>query len=314
MKKTGAVLVAAGLSSRMKDFKPMLPYGDSTIALHMVDMIQQMKLYPVVVVTGYRAADLEAHLFHTGVRFVKNERYQDTEMFDSVVLGIKNVMEECERMMIMPVDIPAIRTETIRQALMVDAEMVRTRYHGEPGHPIILSRETAEKLCGYTGDGGLRGAMEHSGITITDLEVDDPGVRWDVDTPEEYYKLIEWNYSQGAGYPIRPQIRIRLTANEPFFGPGTCELLEQIEETGSIREACIRMNLSYSKGSKMIRLIDSQLGFPVVRRKCGGLGGGGSELTESGRRLVKSYRAMEEELEVKTDEIYKKYYEKGFKN
>ena len=36
MKKTGAVLVAAGLSSRMGDFKPMLPFGDSTIALHIV--------------------------------------------------------------------------------------------------------------------------------------------------------------------------------------------------------------------------------------------------------------------------------------
>ena len=44
MKKTGAVLVAAGLSSRMGDFKPMLPFGDSTIALHIVMMLKRLDI------------------------------------------------------------------------------------------------------------------------------------------------------------------------------------------------------------------------------------------------------------------------------
>ena len=44
MKKTGAVLVAAGLSSRMKDFKPMLPFGGSTVSRHMVSMLKDMDI------------------------------------------------------------------------------------------------------------------------------------------------------------------------------------------------------------------------------------------------------------------------------
>ena len=55
MKKTGAVLVAAGLSSRMKDFKPMLPFGTSTASRHMIGMLKSLKADPIVVVTGYRA-------------------------------------------------------------------------------------------------------------------------------------------------------------------------------------------------------------------------------------------------------------------
>ena len=62
MKKTGAVLVAAGLSSRMKDFKPMLPFGTSTASRHMIGMLKSLKADPIVVVTGYRAEELEAHL------------------------------------------------------------------------------------------------------------------------------------------------------------------------------------------------------------------------------------------------------------
>ena len=55
MKKTGAVLAAAGLSSRMGDFKPLLPFGDTTIAFHVTSMLRRLGADPVIVVTGYRA-------------------------------------------------------------------------------------------------------------------------------------------------------------------------------------------------------------------------------------------------------------------
>ena len=66
MKKTGAVLVAAGLSSRMKDFKPMLPFGTSTASRHMIGMLKSLKADPIVVVTGYRAEELECEIIDIG--------------------------------------------------------------------------------------------------------------------------------------------------------------------------------------------------------------------------------------------------------
>ena len=88
MKKTGAVLAAAGLSSRMKAFKPMLPFGGTTISRHLAALIKSLGVNPVVVVTGYRGEELENHLSAEGVRFVRNERFRETEMFESVKLGI----------------------------------------------------------------------------------------------------------------------------------------------------------------------------------------------------------------------------------
>ena len=199
MKKTGAVLAAAGLSSRMGDFKPMLPFGDSTIALHMVNRLKRMSVEPIVVVTGYRAEELERHLTHTGVRFVRNDRFGETQMFDSVKMGVRAILSDCERIMVMPLDTPAILPETIRQVLTIDAGIVRTMCGGEPGHPIMFWRETAEQLCSYTGDGGLRGAIEAYGAGVTDLAVKDEGIYRDVDTKEEYKKLIEWSYRREMG-------------------------------------------------------------------------------------------------------------------
>ena len=72
MAKIGAVVVAAGRTSRMGAFKPLLPFEDSTISLHIIQLLKQIGADPIVVVTGYRAAWLEEHLAHTGVRFVRN--------------------------------------------------------------------------------------------------------------------------------------------------------------------------------------------------------------------------------------------------
>ena len=311
MKKTGAVLVAAGLSSRMGDFKPMLPFGDSTIALHIVMMLKRLEVSPLVVVTGYRAEELERHLSHAGVRFVRNERYRETQMFDSVRLGLKAIAGQCERIMVMPMDTPAIMPLTIRQVLMIDAGIVRTVCKGEPGHPIMFQNEIAGQLCAYEGGRGLRGAIEESGISVTDLEVEDEGIYRDVDTKEEYQELVEWNYRRGMGHPISPLVQVRLRAGDVFFGPGTGQLLHMIRQTGSIQEACLRIGLSYSKGTRMIKEVERQLGIPVVNRRTGGMGGGGSSLTEEGTRLLEGYEQMVAEVSRSTEVIFRKYFGKG---
>lgn len=312
MKSTGAVLVAAGLSSRMEAFKPMLPFGNSTISRHMVSMLKDMGIAPVVVVTGYRGDELEQHLSSMGVRFAKNERFRETQMFDSVQIGIRAISGDCERLMILPMDLPAIMPDTIRQQLMIDAPIIRTVCRGEPGHPIMLWSDVAEGLCGYDGPGGLRGAIERSGTAITNVEVDDEGIYRDLDTREQYQELLDWNYQRGQGYPVRPQIQVRLTASEPFYGPGVQQLLGWINQTGSLQEACLHMGISYSKGRKMIKQLEQQLGFPVVQRWTGGSGGGGSALTEKGKKLIEAYENMVAEVQDFTDQAYQKYMGKGF--
>lgn len=74
MKKTGAVLAAAGLSSRMGDFKPLLPFEDTTIAFHVTSMLRRLGADPVIVVTGYRAEELEDHLKGTGRLFCQKHQ------------------------------------------------------------------------------------------------------------------------------------------------------------------------------------------------------------------------------------------------
>ena len=82
-------------------------------------------------------------------------------------------------------------------------------------------------------------------------------------------------------------VQVRLGKEDLFFGPGKARLMEYIEETGSMQEACTKMELSYSKASKMMKKAEKQLGFKLLERRIGGSGGGGSKLTEEGRELLK---------------------------
>ncbi|MGI6152038.1 MAG: nucleotidyltransferase family protein, partial [Christensenellales bacterium] len=73
--ETGVVIVAAGMSSRMGDFKPMLNIGSISIAQRIIATFQQAGVKRIVVVTGYNADILEHHLAKCGVIFLRNEQY-----------------------------------------------------------------------------------------------------------------------------------------------------------------------------------------------------------------------------------------------
>ena len=71
------------------------------------------------------------------------------------------------------------------------------------------------------------------------------------------------------------------------------------------------MDISYSKGRKMVKQLEQQLGFPVVQRWTGGSGGGGSVLTEKGEKLMEAYENMVAEIQDFTDQDYQRYMGKG---
>lgn len=77
-----------------------------------------------------------------------------------------------------------------------------------------------------------------------------------------------------------------------YFGPGPYELLQKIEETGSIHEAAKLMDLSYRKAWVMIRRLNQVTGTAMVLTRIGGSQGGGSEVTAAARQLMKRYREV----------------------
>ena len=107
---------------------------------------------------------------------------------------------------------------------------------------------------------------------------------------------------------IRPRIKVQLTGSEPFFGPGVRTLLEWIREEGSVRDACEKMGLSYSKGRKMLDRAEKELGYTIVERSPGGKNGGGARVSDEGLKLLEKYERFENELTETAAEKYREIF------
>lgn len=297
---TGAVIVAAGMSSRMGDFKPMLSIGSISIAQRIVATMQQAGVDRIVVITGFNADALERHLARSGVVFLRNEEYETTQMFDSACIGLRYLADKCRRVLFTPVDIPLFTAGTVETLLRCGAELACPVCGGERGHPIMLSPAVIERVLSDSGDGGLQGALGRCGFEEKLIEVPDAGILHDADTPEDYRGLLEYHNSQ----LIRPVVQVQLAKEKPFFDSRIAMLLGLVDETRSVRLACQRMQMSYSSGWNTINSIEEQVGYTLVARNHGGAGGGSSALTPEGRRLLDGFLAFEAELRADADEIY----------
>ena len=63
---------------------------------------------------------------------------------------------------------------------------------------------------------------------------------------------------------LKFHIKVRVFHKERAFGPGVAELMHLVEETGSLSEACRRMEMAYSKGWKITKRAEEDLGFPLM--------------------------------------------------
>ncbi len=85
-------------------------------------------------------------------------------------------------------DMPFIAPESIRRvaaALQEGADLVATDYRGARGHPVGFAARYREDLAALTGDAGARAVLKRDAARIRVVEVDDPGVLRDIDTPED---------------------------------------------------------------------------------------------------------------------------------
>ena len=299
-----ALITAAGMSSRMGAFKPMMNLGSISIAQRVVSTFRQAGVSRVVMVTGCHAQELERHLAGNGIIFLRNESYETTEMFDSVKIGLEYLRGKCGAVLFTPVDIPLFTVSTVRALTGSGAPLACPACGGETGHPILISAKLIDGILADSGEGGLRGALERSGEELRLLEVDDEGILCDADTPEDFDRLLVYHNSQ----LIRPVTHVELVKETPFLDGRIAMLLMLTDETKSVREACQRMQISYSTGWKSIRALESQLGCTLVLRTQGGAGGGASELTDEARRLLGRYNGFRQAVQDFADSQFEKYF------
>ena len=301
---TAALITAAGMSSRMGDFKPMLNIGSISIAQRVIATFQQAGIDRIVMVTGFQAAALERHLAGNGIVFLRNENYQTTQMFESVCIGLRYLQDKCDRVLFTPVDIPLFTSATVKALMASGAELASPVCDGVAGHPTLISSSLFEAILSDSGEGGLRGALDRCGARLEQVPVMDKGILHDADTPEDYEALLAYHNEQ----LVRPVVSVSLAKETIFLDARMAMLLKLVDETHSVRTACQRMQMSYSNGWNVIRRLETQLNHSLIKRNQGGIGGGSSSLTPEGRELLSRFEAYSAALREDAVRLYDQYF------
>jgi len=299
-----ALIIAAGKTARRDNFDPQKEIGTIPAIQRVVMVFQRAGIERIVVVcdeSGDRTEKLAANM---NVVFLHNRK--DAEMFDSVKTGLNYLQDKCTAAIITHTDIPLFSVETVRALMSAEGEICLPSYNGSIGHPMLLRARCFRAVLSYRGGGGLAGAVEASGFKRRLVEVEDEGVLTNVhyEKKKNYMHLV-------AGHNLMQldhDIRIRIVREKPFYGPGAHQLLRLTEEVNSLREACRRMGISYSKGRGIIATMEQQLGYPVIESQQGGPTGGHSVLTPKGRELISSYAGFCAEARQHMQKLFDKYF------
>ena len=149
---------------------------------------------------------------------------------------------------------------------------------------------------------GVAAFWKQFGYRIAHIEVENEGILVKVTSAREY----EERRQMFAEKQIRGYVKVSLAVNRSFFGPGVVTLLDSASIVlGSVREACTKTGMSYSKGWKLIHTAEEETGWKIVERMSGGKNGGEAYITERGHMLLEKYELYRERVEAAAQDIYK---------
>jgi molybdenum cofactor cytidylyltransferase len=198
-----SIILAAGESRRMGFPKALLPYphsdgSETTFLAHLLDVMNRSRAEPIVVVLGHEEELIQKSLPPASwgrARPVLNERYREG-MLTSIVAGLDAVEKSAaEGSLVLPVDHPDVSPEIVDLLIgrfaLTPRPVILPVHRGRRGHPVLFSRAVFDEIRRAPESVGARQVVwDHQG-DLLEVEVPDPGIGRDVDTPGDYRSFRE---------------------------------------------------------------------------------------------------------------------------
>ncbi|KJR46563.1 CTP:molybdopterin cytidylyltransferase [Desulfosporosinus sp. I2] len=146
-------------------------------------------------VVGHRANELYPVLDGLGVQTIVNLNFSEG-MFSSVTAGVESLSPAVQGFFLLPVDNPIVNRETLDKLqdkfFTTQFGIIYPSYQGTRGHPPLISCHYVNKVMTWNKPGGMRALLEQYEQDALEVEVDDPGILLDMDTPEDYLQMLKY--------------------------------------------------------------------------------------------------------------------------
>lgn len=187
----GAIVLAAGMSTRMGEPKMLLPWTEKrTIIEHVIEQALNSRVDHIVTVTGHQSKQIKTVVEPLGVDVVYNRGYKTGEMLSSIKAGLRAMPENVAAALIMLGDQPRVQPKVIYQVMMAYAEgrgeIIAPSFEMRRGHPILISRRYWAEILNLRRHQSLRDVLNAHSEEITYINVNTDSVLRDVDTRDDY--------------------------------------------------------------------------------------------------------------------------------
>ena len=185
------ILLAAGLSSRMKTSKPLLDFGGVPLISRLLEEFRCSAVDEIVVVLGHEKEKIVDQVDLSGVRVVVNHRYRQGQT-SSFQCALRNLNPETKAFLNLPVDHPLVTAREI-DALVAAYRSRRAKakifipdFEGEPGRPVLFDHSLAAEILALGSEEPVHGIFKKHQQDISRVTVENPHIMKDMDTPEDY--------------------------------------------------------------------------------------------------------------------------------
>ncbi len=197
MEPIPGILLAAGLSSRMRAFKPLLELGGVPLIVRVLRSFRESAaVEPIYIVSGHRADELVAAIGDGPEhKIVRNPDYVAGEMLSSVRVGIDQLpaggggSRGAAGFLLAFADQPAVAADTIRRLVegfhQIKSPLILPTFRGKRGHPVVISEELIPEIRGLSPSDTLKTVVHRYLHEALLIPVDDPAILEDLDTPED---------------------------------------------------------------------------------------------------------------------------------
>lgn len=193
MSPIAGVILAAGESRRMGAPKALLPIGGETFVGRIVRTARLAGLAPLRIVAASALPAIAQTHFELEPLLVPNP-HPELGQLASLRRGIASLAAEVDAAVVLLVDHPLVSADTIRAFLRArraaGGAIVVPVSAGRRGHPVLFGREVFAELAASPLQLGARAVVARQPERVIEVEVDDPGIHADVDSPSDYATMI----------------------------------------------------------------------------------------------------------------------------
>lgn len=242
MKSYAAIILAAGYSSRMGDFKPLMNLNGKTPIERCINLFKNCGINNIIVVTGHLNYRIKENLKENIISVI-NDRYSEG-MFSSIQAGLGVLPKATDAFFLLPVDIPSVKEHTVKRMMKsyeeIDDGILFPTFNNKKGHPTLIPSSLVKEILTKNPEGGLRDILNVYKEKWYYEEVADRGILLDMDTKEDFKVLYEH------------------VIKEPF--PDYEECME-ILRLSNVKQETIEHMISVSELSRKISILLNKNGY-----------------------------------------------------